>query len=202
MTLFTHILIAAIATPVALAAICHAVVWLAARRRTFNEASAVPPCDFAMVLGAPPVRSDGRPNRYYVRRVRAAAMFHATGSTKRLIVSGNAHHPLGDEVAAMRQALVEAGVSEPDLFNDGGSVRTLQSVLAARDLFGACSVVFVSQRFHNERAVFLARTVGLNAYGFNAEDVHGGKAPIVALREAVARIRAVADACRLLITHK
>ena len=74
-----------------------------------------------------------------------------------------------------------------------GEMLSLDSVVRAREVFGQARVVVISQRFHCERAVFLARQRGLDAWGFAAHDVDGYHGAKVRAREALARVRAVLD---------
>ncbi|HYF36309.1 MAG TPA: ElyC/SanA/YdcF family protein, partial [Prosthecobacter sp.] len=71
--------------------------------------------------------------------------------------------------------------------------RTLDSVIRADAIFGQKRLVIVSQRFHNERAIFLAQKHGIDAVALNANDVSHKAAPITYLREYLARVQAVLD---------
>ncbi len=173
---------------------CNLLVVWTTRRVCFDDVEAVPSHEYAMVLGTAARRADGRENRYFVRRMRAAAELYKAGKVKKVIVSG-AKNALGqDEPQEMRSALVSLGIPYESILLDGTGSRTLLSVKAVRQDFNLNTIVFISQRFHNERAVFLARRLGIKAMGYNAEAVHGGKAPIVTLREWFGRVRAVWDA--------
>ena len=184
-------LLFAIALGVVVVVACNVLVVMTTRRLCFNGTDTIPTNDYAVVLGTAPLRADGRPNRYFVRRIRAAAELYHAGKAKHLIVSG-AKNPMGhDEPQEMCRALVKKGVPSEFVLLDGTGYRTLLSVLAAKRRFGLQNLTFVSQQFHNERAIFLARCLGMRAVGFNAEEVRGGKAPIVMMREWLSRVRAV-----------
>ncbi len=173
---------------------CNLLVVWTTRRVCFDDVEAVPSHEYAMVLGTAARRADGRENRYFVRRMRAAAELYKAGKVKKVIVSG-AKNALGqDEPQEMRSALVSLGIPYESILLDETGFRTLLSVKAVRQDFNLNAIVFISQRFHNERAVFLARRLGIKAMGYNAEAVHGGKAPIVTFREWFGRVRAVWDA--------
>jgi SanA protein len=66
-------------------------------------------------------------------------------------------------------------------------------VVRAREVFGQTEVTFISQRFHNQRAIFLAEHRGLDAIGFNADDVDAYNSFRTNCREQLARIKAVLD---------
>lgn len=153
----------------------------------------VPHAGVAVVLGCSERLADGRPNRFFRLRIEAAAELYRQGRVKGLIVSGDNRRKDYDEPGAMREALVAAGVPRDRIWCDYAGLRTLDSVLRAHRIFGQDEFIVVSQRFHNERAVFLGRRLGLKVHGFNAADVPVAAAPTTYLREVLARVKAVLD---------
>jgi SanA protein len=93
----------------------------------------------------------------------------------------------------MRDALIAAGVPAQRIYRDYAGFRTLDSVLRARQVFGQDRVIVVSQRFHLERALFLAERRGLDDQGLAAPDAPWGLGWPTRLREAGSRLRAVSD---------
>lgn len=160
----------------------------------FEQVADVPQAPVALVLGCSETLPDGRNNLYFGRRMDAAAELFHSGKIERLIVSGDNHTVEYDEPTAMKAALVERGVPEERIHCDYAGFRTLDSVVRAELVFGQRSFVIVSQRFHAERAVFLARSRGLEAWGFCATAVGGGAGLRMRARETVARTAAVLDA--------
>ena len=94
----------------------------------------------------------------------------------------------------MMKALIGRRVPTDALVLDPEGTRTLISVLRARAVFGASRFTVISQKFHNERALFLCQAFGLEAVGFNAEAVQRRPGNRTQLREVLARVRAVWDA--------
>ncbi len=92
----------------------------------------------------------------------------------------------------MRLALIAKGVPDSCITLDYAGFRTLDSVIRCRKVFGQSSFTIISQRFHNTRAVFIARQHGLNAVGYNAKDVkvYGIRNSV---REPLARFKAILD---------
>jgi len=146
-----------------------------------------------LVLGCSPKMRDGRENSFFSRRISAASELFRAGRVQYLLLSGDNSRADYDEPGAMRRALVRAGVPASRLVLDDAGFRTLDSVIRAKEVFGLQEVTIVSQHFHNERAVYLARTHGLRAFGFDAAGVGGLEGARIALREAVSRIFAVLD---------
>jgi SanA protein len=157
------------------------------------ERDALPTTKVGLVLGCSEQVAGGRKNLYFERRIAAAAeLFHA-GKVFYLLVSGDNSRADYDEPSAMQRALVAAGVPASRIVLDYAGFRTLDSVVRAKQVFGLHELTIVSQRFHNERAVYLARAHGLRAYGYNARDVNGPAALRTRLREIVSRVVAVLD---------
>lgn len=154
--------------------------------RVHRDPARVPTAPVALVLGTAPLHQ-GRPNRFYTARLDAAARLYLSGRVRGLLVSGDNGSVNVDEPSAMKRDLVERGVPAEHITCDFAGFRTLDSVVRAREVFGLERVVVVSQAFHAERAVFLARRRGLSAEAFAAEDPWLGPWLKVRLRELAAR---------------
>jgi len=170
----------------------HLYISAAGKGRIFDSIASVPARDVGLVLGTSPAGSLG-PNRYFEHRMDAAShLFHA-GKCRFLLLSGDNSRREYDEPDAMYQALEKRGVPGNRMILDCAGFRTLDSVVRAKDVFGATEILVVSQAFHNQRAVFLARAHGLDAVGFNAQDVGRRAGFKTRLREVAARAVAVLD---------
>ena len=136
--------------------------------RVCSSLNSVPAREVALVLGAPEY-SGGRPSPVLAERLRAAAELYHAGKVKTLVVSG-ARRPekFYDEIAAMTRMLLEMDVPEDAIVQDGKGVRTLDSVLRMRDVFGYDDFITISQRDHCERALYLADHHGISTIGFEA----------------------------------
>ena len=164
----------------------------AAQGRLYDSVLEIPARKVSLVLGTSPTMQ-GQPNAYYEARLNAAAALHRAGKVRDLILSGDNSTRFYDEPTRMQLGLVARGMPAGHLFLDYAGFRTLDSVVRARDVFGLAQVTVISQRFHNERAVFLARSKGLDAIAFNAEDVTGAAGLRSTGREWLARTSAVLD---------
>lgn len=171
----------------------HWAVREAAVGRCFARAEDLPARNCGLVLGTAP-RVHGRENLYFRARVRAAAEIFLAGRVKFLIVTGDNTRSDYDEPSAMKAALVELGVPAARIYCDYAGLRTLDSVVRAKDVFGQPSVTIVSQRYHNERALYLADQHGLeDCVAFDAPGVGRGSMSKQRLRELAARCAAVID---------
>ena len=149
--------------------------------------------EVALVLGASPLLDDGRPNRFFEYRLDAAADLFRAGKVKYLLASGDSIHPSYDETTAMKRGLVKRGVPAEVIYRDTAGVRTLDSVLRARDLYGQRRLVIVSQDYHVRRAVWLARQHGIEAYGLDAKGVSPFDAIDSWARQFPSALKAVLD---------
>lgn len=153
----------------------------------------LPPQKVALLLGTTPRLTDGRNNLYFDYRIQAAAKLYHAGKIRHIIASGDNRKHGYNEPDEMKKALMALGVPAEKITADYAGLRTLDSVLRARDIFGQQSYVVVSQKFHNERAVYLARHHGIDAVGFNAQDVDKYSGLKTQIREYLARVKMFAD---------
>jgi SanA protein len=192
-----RVLITALVSLVALAvgAMVAAWWWLDSASEPFaaDRTETAQSAEVALVLGAAPFLDDGRPNRFFEHRLDAAANLHRAGKVKFLLVSGDSVHPSYDETTAMKRGLVKRGVPAEAVYRDPAGVRTLDSVLRARDLYGLRRMVIVSQDFHVRRAVWLARQHGVEAYGLDAQGVSPFDALDSWARQFPSALKAVLD---------
>ena len=155
---------------------------------TWNDVDAIPARNVGLLLGAKPG------NNYFTRRINAAAaLFHA-GKVKWLLVSGDNGRKNYDESSGMQQALIAKGVPASAIFCDYAGFSTLDSVVRANKVFGENNITIISQEFHNQRAIWLAKQYGIDAIGFNAPDLENKRGTYTRLREKLARVSALIDA--------
>ena len=162
-------------------------IW-SSRGRIFNEVDSLPKGRVGLVFGTTD-RVNGRENLYFRYRIDAAEQVWKAGKMDVIIVSGDNRTRYYNEPDKMKQALIARGVPADRIVCDFAGLRTLDSVVRAKEIFGAEPVLFLSQKFQNERAIYLAEANGIEAYGFNARDVdtHGGLK--TQLREVAARVQ-------------
>ena len=146
-----------------------------------------------LMLGTSPRLSGGRPNLYFTYRVQAATDLYEQGKIEYILVSGDNRKKEYNEPRAMRDALIKKGISEDHIILDYAGFRTFDSMIREEKVFGQDSFIVISQPFHNERAVFIARKSGIEAYGFNARDVDVAAGFKTKLREVGARVKMILD---------
>ena len=143
--------------------------------RTFTKISKIPPRETALVLGTSPKMKSGVSNPYFTSRMDATALLYHHGKIKKIIVSGEKSQGY-DEPAAMKDYLIyQEGVPENIIIEDPKGFKTQTSIKNCLQIYHQKDVIIVSQGFHNLRALFYARNSGMNALGFDAQDVLANK---------------------------
>lgn len=172
---------------------CNIRIYAYSSSRLYDDVSAIPHRHAALLLGTSPKVKSGNTNKYFEYRIDACAKLYKAGKVDRIIVSGDNRHKSYNEPAAMYSALVKKGVPGNVIFLDYAGFRTLDSVVRAKEVFGQDSYTVVSQRFHNERAVFIAGKKGIDAIGFNARDARFKYGKKTRIREVFSRCKVFID---------
>lgn len=138
----------------------------------FKEPSAsnskIPNADVAILLGASVFKS-GELTPILSDRTNTTIDLYKNGYIKKILVTGDNSTKYYNEVTPTKNYLLKHGVSEKDILVDNAGLDTFQSMTHAKNDFGVKSALVVSQRFHLSRAVYIARTLGIDAYGVSAD---------------------------------
>lgn len=161
--------------------------------RIFSDEGTVQKHKVGLLLGTSKLLKDGRTNLYFQYRIDAAVTLFENGKIEHVLISGDHGIDTYNEPLDMQNELIRRGIPESNIHLDYAGFRTLDSVVRAKEIFGQRSFIVISQRFHNERSVYLAIQNGIDAIGFNAKDVD----PILGFktnaREKLARVKAYLD---------
>lgn len=180
-------------------ALCNISVDRNAEGRTFSNINDVPTMQTALLLGTNPKTRDGkRPSSFYLARINATAELYKHGKFRQLIISGDRREGY-DEPQTMRHDLIERGVPDSIIMMDGQGYRTLLSLRNSKQYFGIHDMIIISQKWHNERSIFLADKMNIKAVGYNADDVSHPRAIWTHIRELLARVKLFID---LYVTHR
>ncbi len=173
--------------------LCDLGIGLGVRGRVHSRVAGLPEAPVALLLGTAKFHH-GRPNLFYGPRIEAAAELFKAGKVRGILVSGDNGRVGYSEPEDMRDDLVAAGVPARFITLDFAGFRTLDSVVRAKEVFGQANVIVVSQRFHVERALFLAGHHGIEASGYAATDPTSRRHFVkTRVREILARAAAVLD---------
>ena len=146
------------------------VVWQGRDHVLSEEDAPGAPFDCILVLGCG-VYADGTPTPMLDDRIHTGAALYARGWSGTVLMSGDNRAEDYNEVGTMRTVAEGLGVPAEAIVCDGAGLSTYDSLYRARDVYGAQRVVIVTQRYHLYRALYLARSLGLDAWGVPAADV-------------------------------
>jgi SanA protein len=154
--------------------ICNVVVIVNASGKTFDDVDNVPHREYGLLLATSPITRFGTHNFYFDNRIRATDELYKADKIDYIIASGGKYVGVEqygcDEPAAIRDSLVARGVPKDRIILDYEGTRTINSIVKAKDYYGIDSVVLISQKDHNQRALYQAKHYNLNAICYNAEE--------------------------------
>lgn len=160
----------------------------------FDTVDSIPPQKAALVLGTAKRLRGGFPNLYFSYRIDAASELYKAKKVEAIVVSGDNRHVSYNEPRDMMNALIEKGIPDSVIYLDYAGFRTLDSVVRMKEIFSQDSFIIVSQKFHNQRAIYLGQHAGIKAYGYNAKDLELNRSSIkTKVREKFARVKAFID---------
>lgn len=160
----------------------------------YKDIKKVPIKKAALVLGTAKYMVGGGKNYFYTYRIRAAVKLFKAGKVKAIVVSGDNSTKYYNETTKMQKDLIKAGIPSRYITLDPLGLRTLDSVVRAEAIFDLKDYIIVSQKFHLERALFIAKAKGQKVIGFMAKDIPGTKAAYrMKAREYLARAKAFLD---------
>lgn len=124
--------------------------------------------DCILVLGAG-VKSDKTPSLMLGERLDSGISLYQSGASPKLLMSGDHRQDNYNEVQVMKDYAIDAGMPSSDIFMDHAGVSTYDSVYRTKEIFQAKKVIIVSQEYHLYRALYLAKSLGIEAYGVAAD---------------------------------
>src|SRR3954449_9002742 len=164
--------------------------------RLTSPPAAVCPHQVALGLGAG-LPAAGTPTHFLADRLDAAIRLYRMGKVDGLLMSGDNHTASHDEPTAMRTYAIAHGVPAAAITLDYAGFDIYDSCYRARRIFEVRSAVVVTQSYHAPRAVYLCRSVGVDADALTVPD--WGRVPAAKMmhyqsREVLADVKAVWDA--------
>ncbi|WP_040278876.1 SanA/YdcF family protein [Psychroserpens damuponensis] len=159
----------------------------------YDTVDNVPKNKVGLLLGTSKFLTNGNINLYYKYRIDATVELYKAQKIDFVLISGDNGSKSYDEPTTFKDDLIAQGIPEARIFLDYAGFRTLDSVVRAKKIFGQNSITIISQQFHNERAIYLAKHHDIKAVAYNAKNVSGRYGLRVQLREYLARAKASID---------
>lgn len=153
----------------------------------------VPENKVGIVLGTSKYLRSGKLNQYFEYRITAAEQLFKIGKIKFIVISGDNGRTSYNEPQDMKEELIKRGIPKEKIYLDYAGFRTYDSMIRMREIFGQTDFTVISQKFHNQRAVFIANKLGMNAKGYNAQDVTAYYGFKTKVREKFARVKVFID---------
>ena len=156
------------------------------------DLSSAPQADAIMVLGAY-VYSSGEPSLVLAKRLDYGYELYKAGKSDKILVSGDNGTIQYDEVNAMKDYLLKKGVPSEDIFLDHAGFNTYDSMYRAKEIFGVKKLLISTQHFHINRSIYIARQLGIDAYGYPSTDNVLPNIRWQNFRELLAKVKAFID---------
>lgn len=169
------------------------IVKYSAKTKLYQSIKDIPANKVGLLLGTSKILANGRINLYYQYRIDAAAELYHANKIQFILASGDNGNTEYDEPTLMKEDLIAKGVPANKIHLDYAGFRTLDSVVRCKEIFGQEKITVISQPFHNERAIFIAKRKGIDAIGYNAKDVSLRYGKKTQLRERLARVKMMLD---------
>ena len=155
---------------------------------TPQQAAELADVDCILVLGCG-VRKDGSPSDMLHDRLRRAVELYEAGAAPKLLMTGDHGRSNYNEVDAMKSFAVDSGIASEDVFMDHAGFSTYESMYRAKEIFQAKKILIVTQGYHLYRAIYIAQSLGMEAYGV-ASDYRGYYGQTKReIREILARVK-------------
>jgi SanA protein len=182
--------------------VCDRIIVNNAKGKTFSSIDSIKYNKVGLLLGTTPqARVTKVTNYFFIYRMDATERLYKAGKIEKILISGDEDSLDGvNEPECMRDSLVARGVPAGAIILDGKGYRTINSVINANKVFGLKSFTIISQKFHNERAIYQAEHLGLdleNIQAFNAEMPRTRRAYLTTVREYFARVKMFIDLFKL-----
>lgn len=150
-----------------------------------EEAKQLENVDCILVLGAG-IWGD-KPSHMLEDRLLQSISLYEKNVSKKIIMSGDHSRENYDEVNIMKQFAIDKGIPSEDIFMDHAGLSSYESLYRAKEIFGAKKLIIVTQKYHLYRALYIAKQLGIEAYGVSANPREYAGQTYRELREILAR---------------
>ncbi len=161
--------------------------------KVYETQQQLPEHRMGLVLGTSHRTVAGAPNPYFEKRMETAAELFNNGKVDHFILSGDNRSRYYNEPMEMRKALVKKGVPPTAITLDYAGLRTLDSIVRCKQIFGQDKITIITQPFHSYRALFISEYYNIDAVAMVADGPDFENSVKVRVREYLARTKAVLD---------
>jgi SanA protein len=173
--------------------VCNIWIVKSTEDKVYSDVTLLPEHRIGLVLGTSHRLVGGGPNPFFHQRIEMAATLYELGKVDHFILSGDNSSRYYNEPMEMQKALIKKGVPASAITLDFAGLRTLDSVVRSKKIFGQNEITIITQPFHSYRALFISRYYDMDAVAMVADDPQADNTFKVRLREYLARTKAVLD---------
>ncbi|MBS1488509.1 MAG: YdcF family protein [Bacteroidetes bacterium] len=163
------------------------------RDKVLTDMRSFPKRQVALVLGTSSKLKNGTSNPFFANRIKAAAELYHQGKVSHFILSGDNRTRYYNEPLEMKKALIKLQVPDSAITLDLAGLRTLDSIVRSKEIFGQDQITIITQSFHSYRALFISRYYHIDAVALVAREPENEIPFQVYVREYLARTKAVLD---------
>lgn len=164
---------------------------------TSNEVNKLEGVDCILILGAG-IRN-GAPSPMLEDRLLSGIYLYENKISPKILVSGDHMNKGYDEVNIMKNYLISHKIPSQAIFMDHAGISTYDSIYRAKYIFKANKIIIVTQKYHLHRALYIAKQLGIEAYGIAANPRKYSYQSVREIREILARTK---DLFKVLIKTK
>ncbi|WP_238784400.1 SanA/YdcF family protein [Blattabacterium cuenoti] len=170
---------------------CYFGISLWSVKKNYDYIDYIPYNTFGVVLGTSKYLHGGGINVYFKYRMDAVLFLFHHKKIRYIIVSGDNIDKNYNEPNMMKNELIKKGISSHFIYEDFYGINTLHSIFRVYKIFNQKKFTIISQKFHNERAIFIGNCLGLDVIGFNAKSLSFDSK--MHIREILSRIKVLWD---------
>lgn len=124
--------------------------------------------DCILVLGCQ-VKEGGEPSHMLRDRLQRGIEVYNLGASDKLLMSGDHGRADYNEVETMKQYAINEGIDSEHIFMDHAGFSTYESIYRAKEVFGVKKIIIITQEYHLYRALYIAKKLGIEAYGVSSD---------------------------------
>ncbi len=191
--ILTRLILVAVVVIAGVIYVCNAKVVGASADRCFESIDSLPDCETGVLLGTSIRGRYTDVNPYFRPRINGILDLYRAGKIKRIYITGDSASVDYNEPRWMADTLISEGIPAEVISLDFDGSHTLESARHASEFTGGRPYIVVSQRFHNERFIYMARQQGADVWGLNCGNfMHSNILQLrQRCREAMSRVKAV-----------
>lgn len=191
--ILTRLILVAVVVIAGVIYVCNAKVVGASADRCFESIDSLPDCETGVLLGTSIRGRYTDVNPYFRPRINGILDLYRAGKIKRIYITGDSASVDYNEPRWMADTLISEGIPAEVISLDFDGSHTLESARHAAKFTGGQPYIVVSQRFHNERFIYMARQQDIDVWGLNCGNfMHSNILQFrQRCREALSRVKAV-----------